>query len=81
LSSRAYIVAEVGRSNFFAGSLAIFRALLPRAGQMSDKEANLFIDELERSSAENPFFGACNYYIYIAWHVSLGMMPPLTRGE
>jgi SAM-dependent methyltransferase len=68
LSSRAHIVADIGRSDFFAGSLPTFRVLLPRAGQLSEQEANLFIDELERASAENRFFGASNFYTYIARH-------------
>jgi SAM-dependent methyltransferase len=64
--SRAYVAADVGRADFWAPSLASFRVLLPRTGVMSGTEANAFIDQLEYASAENRFFGASNFYTYIA---------------
>ena len=64
--AQAYVAADIGRADFWAPSLASFRVLLPRTGAMSEAEANAFIDQLERASAENCFFGASNFYTYIA---------------
>ena len=64
--SRAYVAADIGRADFWAPSLASFRILLPKTGAMSEADANAFINELERASAENRFFGASNFYTYIA---------------
>jgi ubiquinone/menaquinone biosynthesis C-methylase UbiE len=64
--SRAHVVADIGRADFWAPSVASFRVLLPRAGTMTAAEAEAFADELERASAENRFFAACNFYTYVA---------------
>jgi ubiquinone/menaquinone biosynthesis C-methylase UbiE len=64
--SRAYVAADVGRADFWAPSLASFRVLLPKTGAMSEAEVNAFIDRLEHASAGNRFFGASNFYTYIA---------------
>jgi ubiquinone/menaquinone biosynthesis C-methylase UbiE len=64
--SRAYVVADIGSFDFWAPSVTSFRVLLPAAGTMTGVEANAFVDELERASAGNRFFGACNFYTYVA---------------
>ena len=64
--SRAYVVADIGSADFWLPSIASFRVLLPAAGTMTAIEANTFVDELERASAENRFFAACNFYTYVA---------------
>jgi SAM-dependent methyltransferase len=64
--SRAHVVADIGRAEFWASSVASFRVLLPRAGTMSEGDAAAFADELERASEENRFFAACNFYTYVA---------------
>jgi hypothetical protein len=46
--------------------VASFRVLLPRAGAMTQAEADAFIGGLERASAESRFFGASNFYAYVA---------------
>ena len=33
---------------------------------MTEAEATAFVDGLERASAENRFFGASNFYTYLA---------------
>jgi hypothetical protein len=66
VSSRAYAVADVGRADFWLSSIASFRVLLPVAGTMTQAEADAYVTELERASAENRFFGACNFYTYVA---------------
>ena len=64
--SRAYVVADIGSADFWLPSVTSFRVLLPAAGTMTAVEANTFVDELERASAENRFFAACNFYTYVA---------------
>jgi SAM-dependent methyltransferase len=66
LWSRAYVAADIGRVDFWAPGVVSFRALLPKAGAMPEAEADAFADGLERASAENRFFGAGNFYAYVA---------------
>jgi hypothetical protein len=66
LWSRGYLVADIGPGDFFAPGITSFRVLLPKAGAMSDAEVKSFADGLDRASAENRFFGASNFYTYIA---------------
>ncbi len=64
--SRAYVMADIGRAGFWAPTIASLRVLLPKAGAMPEAEARAFADALERSSAENRFFAASNFYTYLA---------------
>jgi 2-polyprenyl-3-methyl-5-hydroxy-6-metoxy-1,4-benzoquinol methylase len=64
--SRAEVAADIGRVDFWASHLPSLRITLPKTGYMSETQAHAFVDSLERASAENRFFGACNYYSYIA---------------
>jgi SAM-dependent methyltransferase len=64
--SRPYVVADIGRADYCAPMIASLRVLLPKVGAMTEAEANAFVDGLERASAENRFFGASNFYTYIA---------------
>jgi hypothetical protein len=62
--SRAYVVADIGRADYWATLIASLRVFLPKAGVMSGAEANAFADGLERASAEGRFFAASNFYTY-----------------
>lgn len=64
--SHGYVVADIGRMDFWAPSLASQRVLLPKSGAMTAAEANAFVDGQERASRENRFFAASNFYTYIA---------------
>ncbi len=64
--SRGYLIADIGRADFFAAAVACFRVLLPKSGAVSETEATAFADELDRASADGRFFGASNFYTYIA---------------
>ena len=61
-----YILAEVGKAEFWAPAIESFRRLVPKAGTMSEQEANAWADGLRRDSAAGVFFGASNYYGYVA---------------
>jgi ubiquinone/menaquinone biosynthesis C-methylase UbiE len=60
------IVADIGQADFFAAALPSFRVLLPKAGLLNVEQTNRYIDGLEKASAEGRFFGASNFYTYIA---------------
>ncbi|MCC7280839.1 MAG: methyltransferase domain-containing protein [Acetobacteraceae bacterium] len=64
--SRGYLVSDIGRMDFWAAMLASLRVLMPKAGVLADAEANAFVDAMERASAAGRFFGACNFYTFIA---------------
>jgi ubiquinone/menaquinone biosynthesis C-methylase UbiE len=64
--SRAYVMADIGRAEFWAPTIASLRVLLPKAGAMPEAEAAAFADALERSSAQGRFFAASNFYTYLA---------------
>lgn len=64
--SRAYVMADIGRAEFWAPTIASLRVLLPRTGAMSEAEAAGFADGLDRASAAGRFFAASNFYTYIA---------------
>ncbi len=51
--SRPFILAEIGRrADYFGGFCAAFRVLLPKAGAMTEAEADAFVGGLERDMAE-----------------------------
>jgi ubiquinone/menaquinone biosynthesis C-methylase UbiE len=60
-----YILAEVGKADFWAPAIESFRRLLPKAGVMTDEEANAWAEGLQSDSANGVFFGASNYYGYV----------------
>jgi hypothetical protein len=66
VASFPYIVAEVGQADFWAVSIESLRRLVPKSGAMSEQEANAWAEGLLRDSAAGVFFGASNYYGYVA---------------
>jgi ubiquinone/menaquinone biosynthesis C-methylase UbiE len=64
--SHAYVVADIGRADYFAPLITSLRVLLPKVGVMTEAEADVFADALDRASDENRFFGASNFYTYMA---------------
>ena len=66
LTASSYVVADVGRVDFWESAIASFVKLLPRAGAMTEAEAAGWAATMLRRSDERTFFGACNYYSYVA---------------
>jgi SAM-dependent methyltransferase len=62
----SYIVADIGAADFFKAALPSFRILLPRAGAMTEASANEYVSTLQAASDKGHFFGASNFYTYIA---------------
>jgi ubiquinone/menaquinone biosynthesis C-methylase UbiE len=61
-----YVVAEVGKADFWAGLLNSLPVLLPKAGLVGAQEAQAFVDAQFKASADGTFFGSSNFYTYIA---------------
>lgn len=61
-----HVVAEAGKADYWLPGITSFRALLPKAGAMTDAAAANWADEMLKSSEAGVFFGASNYYAYVA---------------
>ncbi|MCI0399098.1 MAG: methyltransferase domain-containing protein [Chloroflexi bacterium] len=61
-----YILAEIGQADFWLSGIESFRRLIPKAGVMTDEEANTWAESLRQDSEEGIFFGASNYFSYVA---------------
>jgi hypothetical protein len=66
VASFPYVVTEIGKADFWLSGIESFRRLIPTAGVMTDKEAGIWADALRKDSDEGVFFGASNYYSYVA---------------
>jgi hypothetical protein len=64
-----YILAEVGQADFWASGIESFRRLVTRSGMMTEEYANEWAANLVKDSEEGIFFGASNYYGYVARQV------------
>jgi ubiquinone/menaquinone biosynthesis C-methylase UbiE len=65
-ASFAYVVADIGKADFFAPALQALARLLPRSGAMSQSDARAWVDAMQKRSEEGTYFGACNFYSYVA---------------
>jgi SAM-dependent methyltransferase len=65
-ASFAYVVADIGKADFFAPGLQALARLLPRSGAMTEGEARAWVDAMLKRSEEGTYFGASNFYSYVA---------------
>lgn len=65
-ASFAYVVADIGKADFWAPAIQSFLRLLPKAGAMAESDAQAWVDAMVERSAQGVFFGASNYYSYVA---------------
>ncbi|RZL88562.1 MAG: methyltransferase domain-containing protein [Variovorax sp.] len=61
-----HMLAEIGRADFWLSGIQAFRVLIVKAGVMGKEEVDAWADTLIRDSDEGVFFGACNYYSFVA---------------
>jgi 2-polyprenyl-3-methyl-5-hydroxy-6-metoxy-1,4-benzoquinol methylase len=61
-----YIMAEVGEGDFWLSAIDSFEKLAPKSGAMTEAEATSWANALHEASHRGVFFGASNYYTYIA---------------
>jgi ubiquinone/menaquinone biosynthesis C-methylase UbiE len=65
-ASFAHVVADIGRADFFAPGLQSLVRVLPKSGAMSESEARAWVNAMLRQSDEGTYFGASNFYSYVA---------------
>jgi ubiquinone/menaquinone biosynthesis C-methylase UbiE len=70
LTSFAHVLAEVGTADFWLSGIETFRRLLPKAGAMSEAQADAWAAGLRAASEAGVFFGRCNYHAFLARKVS-----------
>ena len=61
-----YVLAEVGQADYWASAIDTFERLLPGSGAMTAEYAARWAADLRGTMAQGTFFGACNFYAYIA---------------
>jgi SAM-dependent methyltransferase len=66
VTSFSYVLAEVGTAGFWASAIETYRKLIPKAGMMTEDEANAWAAALRSDSDGGVFFGSSNYYAYLA---------------
>lgn len=68
VTSFPYVLSEVGTAGFWSSAIEAYRRLLPKAGVMTEEEADAWAAGLRNDSNEGVFFGSSNYYGYVARH-------------
>ncbi|HEX6288764.1 MAG TPA: methyltransferase domain-containing protein [Herpetosiphonaceae bacterium] len=61
-----YVLAEVGQADFWASGIEAYRRLVPRSGTMTEAQADAWAGRLAHDSDVGQFFGASNFYAYVA---------------
>jgi ubiquinone/menaquinone biosynthesis C-methylase UbiE len=61
----AHVMADVGRADYFAATLASFNKLLPRAGAMTEPQVEAWVRDMLERSERGTFFAATNFYSYV----------------
>jgi hypothetical protein len=61
-----YIMAEVGKGEFWLSAIDSFEKLASKSGAMTETEATSWANALHKASDKGVFFGASNYYTYMA---------------
>ncbi len=65
-ASFSYVIADIGKADFWEPAIQSFVRLLPKAGAMTEIEARAWADAMFDRAAKGVFFGACNYYSFVA---------------
>lgn len=61
-----HVYAEVGTGNFFLGAAEAYGPLVPQTGLVPEAQVQTWIEEQRQSAQNGTFFGASNYYAYLA---------------
>lgn len=64
--SFAYVLAEVGKADYYSGTIQSFEKLLPSAGAMTPGQAAAWAQDMRVRSERGTFFGSCNFYSFVA---------------
>lgn len=66
LESFPYVLAEVGKADFWVSAIESFRKLVPQSGVLNSEQINSWADARLKDSETGIFFGASNFYGYVA---------------
>jgi ubiquinone/menaquinone biosynthesis C-methylase UbiE len=66
VDSFSHVLSEIGRADFWSSAIEAYRRLIPKAGVMSENDADAWAAELRRDSEAGVFFGSSVYYAYVA---------------
>jgi DNA polymerase III delta prime subunit len=66
MASFEHVVADIGKAEFWASGVESFVLLLPKSGAMTEAQAQAWGKSMFERSEQGVFFGACNYYSYVA---------------
>jgi ubiquinone/menaquinone biosynthesis C-methylase UbiE len=66
VASFGNVVADIGKADFWAPAIESFLRLVPKSGAMTDSEIQLWATSMRQRSEQGIFFGASNYYAYVA---------------
>jgi SAM-dependent methyltransferase len=66
VTAHGHVYAEAGSSTFMLGLAETYAPLVPSSGQLPAAHVDAWLADQRRSAADGTFFGACNYYAYVA---------------
>jgi SAM-dependent methyltransferase len=66
VENQAHVFAEIGTGRFFLGQVETYGPVVARAGLLPAEQVQAWVAEQRQASEQGVFFGACNYYTYIA---------------
>jgi ubiquinone/menaquinone biosynthesis C-methylase UbiE len=66
MAAFSYVVADIGRADFWDSSVRSLIRLLPKAGAMTQSQAEAWAAAMLARSEQGTFFGASNYYGFVA---------------
>jgi ubiquinone/menaquinone biosynthesis C-methylase UbiE len=73
VTSFSYVLAETGTASFWSSAIETYRKLIPKAGVMTEDEADAWAAALCNDSEAGAFFGSSNYYAYVARRPALSV--------
>jgi ubiquinone/menaquinone biosynthesis C-methylase UbiE len=62
----SHVVADLGKVDFWAPAIESFIRLLPKSGAMTEEDTRAWANSMFKRSDRGTFFGACNFYSYVA---------------
>ena len=65
-TAQAHVYAEAGSSGFMLNLAETYAPLAASAGLLPAADVDAWLADQRRSAQEGTFFGACNYYAYVA---------------
>jgi SAM-dependent methyltransferase len=60
------VIADAGKADFWLTAIDMYRLLLMKAGIWTEREAAAWADAQLQASEQGLFFGACNFYAFVA---------------